>query len=105
MIAVVEDFFGGGTAVDEIADEAVSVAAVTIPAVAAPAFNALVAVSHAIQRIERIALTAIVRRKSPARVLPLLERHAALVEAQNVLARSVAEILQALSGGFDPGAA
>jgi hypothetical protein len=96
MIAVVEEMFWGGTAVDTAAQGAAAVVAVSIPAVAAPAFNALVAVSHMIMRIERIALTAIVRRKSAARVLSLLERRAALVEAQNVLARSIAGILDGL---------
>src|SRR5215208_457201 len=100
MIAVVEDSQGGGTAVDAAADNVVAIGAVTIPAEAAPAFNALLAVSHAIMRIERIALTAIVRRKSAERVLPLLERHATLVAAQNALARSVAAILHETGGSL-----
>ncbi len=102
MIAVVEDVLGGGTAVDTLAAEAGVVAAmVTLPTEAAEAFSALVAVSHTVARLERIALTAIVRRKSADWILPLLERHAQLVETQHALARTVAVILH---GFGDPAA-
>ena len=101
MIAVMDDFLGGGLAAG-MPTSAVSpgVAMVTIPALASAAFSALVAVSHAVARVERIALTAIVRRKSPARVVPLLERHALLVATQSTLARTVAVILHDLGGVF-----
>lgn len=94
MIAVVEDVLGGGTAFDlQAAESGVVAAMVTLPAEAAEAFSALVAVSYKLGRLERIALTAIVRRKSAARIRPLLERHAQLVETQHALARTVAVIL------------
>lgn len=101
MIAVMDEFLGGGIAVSGPGSLLTAgVAMVTIPAEASAAFSALVAVSHAVAQVERIALTAIVRRKSPSRVVPLLERHAALVKAQSTLARTVAVILHDLGGVF-----
>ena len=92
MIALVDEFLTVG-ATAEAEKLGIAITVLAIPPEAVMAFRALVAISHTVARVERIALNAITKGKSPGRVLPLLEKHAALREAQAELVHQVAVLL------------
>jgi hypothetical protein len=106
VIALVDEFVSLGAPV-QTEEPGVVVALLTIPPEAVEAFRALIAVSHTVARVERIALNAITRGKSPRRVLPLLEKHAALRQTQAELVHTVAVLLHgaqiaAVNGEIEP---
>ena len=99
MIALADPFQGGQSTVATIGNGEFMLAFTDVPSVAVPVLRALLVVSHTLARVERLALRAIVRRKSPERVLPLLERHQALLETQEALATTFVSMLNGSGAG------
>jgi hypothetical protein len=94
MIALADPFQGEGSAtLAPVESGEIKLTFTDVPPAAVPVLRALLAISHTLARVERIALCAIVRRKSRERVLPLLERHQLLLEAQTALATTFVSIL------------
>lgn len=94
MIALADQYGGGSPTVAPAETTELKLTFTDVPPAAVPVLRALLAISHSLARVERIALCAIVRRKSRERVLPLLERHQLLLETQTALATTFVSMLQ-----------